>query len=326
LASVKLAAFVGGAVLYRIKPTPSRRKANSFMSLTREQKIGGAFAATAYTLWGIAPLYFKQIDEVPALEILLHRIVWSFALLALVLTVLQQWPKVVAVLQKPKMVAAMLGTALLLAGNWGLFIWAVNNEHMLDASLGYYINPLLNVLLGMLFLGERLRLAQWIAVGLAFAGVLLQLIHFGSLPWIALVLASSFALYGLFRKKLATDAIGGLFIESLLLMPLALFYWWQFADSPHADLTQNAWSLNLWLVAAGVVTTVPLLCFIAAAKRLQLSTMGFFQYIGPSFMFVFGVYLYNEPLDPSKLLTFGFIWAALCLYSFDAWRHLRRAR
>lgn len=296
------------------------------MSLTREQKIGGAFAATAYTLWGIAPLYFKQIDQVPATEILLHRIVWSFALLALVLTLLKQWPKVVAVLQKPKMMLAMLGTALLLAGNWGLFIWAVNNHHMLDASLGYYINPLLNILLGMLFLGERLRPAQWAAVGLAFAGVVLQLIHFGSLPWIALVLAGSFALYGLFRKKLATDAIGGLFIESLLLMPLALLYWSQFANSPYADLTQNPLSLNLWLVAAGVVTTVPLLCFIAAAKRLQLSTMGFFQYIGPSFMFIFGVFLYNEPLDPSKLLTFGFIWTALCLYSFDAWRHIRRPR
>lgn len=296
------------------------------MSLTREQKIGGAFAATAYTLWGVAPLYFKQIDQVPAPEILLHRIVWSFALLALVLTLLQQWPKVLAVLQKPKMVLAMLGTALLLAGNWGLFIWAVNNHHMLDASLGYYINPLLNILLGMLFLGERLRPAQWAAVGLAFAGVMLQLIHFGSLPWIALVLAGSFALYGLFRKKLATDAIGGLFIESLLLMPLALLYWSQFADSPYAALTQNPLSLNLWLIAAGVVTTVPLLCFIGAAKRLQLSTLGFFQYIGPSFMFVFGVFLYNEPLDPSKLLTFGFIWTALCLYSFDAWRHLRRRR
>lgn len=296
------------------------------MSLTRNQKIGGAFAATAYTLWGVAPLYFKQIDEVPAMEILLHRIVWSFLLLALVLTVLKQWPKVVSVLQKPKMVLAMLGTALLLAGNWGLFIWAVNDDHMLDASLGYYINPLLNILLGMLFLGERLRPAQWAAVGLAFSGVLLQLIHFGSLPWIALVLASSFALYGLFRKKLATDAISGLFIESLLLMPFALLYWWQIADSPYANLTDNALSLNLWLVAAGVVTTVPLLCFIAAAKRLQLSTMGFFQYIGPSLMFVFGVFLYNEPLDPSKLLTFGFIWTALCLYSFDAWRHLRRPR
>jgi chloramphenicol-sensitive protein RarD len=296
------------------------------MQLTQQQKLGGAFAATAYTLWGIAPLYFKQISEVPAQEILIHRIVWSFALLVLMLTVMRAWSGIAAVLRQPKKMLAMLGTGLLLAGNWGLFIWAVNNHHMLDASLGYYINPLLNVLLGMLFLGERLRKLQWAAVGLAVTGVGLQLIHYGSLPWIALVLASSFALYGLFRKKLAVDAIGGLFIESMLLLPLALFYWWQFADSPAANLMANSVQLNLWLMAAGIVTTVPLLCFIAAARRLQLSTMGFFQYIGPSFMFGFGVFLYNEPLDPSKLLTFAFIWTALVVYSLDALHQVRKGR
>lgn len=296
------------------------------MQLNREQKIGGIFAASAYTLWGIAPLYFKNIDFVPALEILLHRIVWSFLLLAVILTVMKQWSSVQAVFQKPKLLAAMLGTALLLAGNWGLFIWAVNNEHMLEASLGYYINPLLNILLGMLFLGERLRKLQWAAVALALTGVLIQLVYFGSLPWVALVLASSFALYGLFRKKLAVEALSGLFVESLLLMPLALLYWWQFADSASANMLQNSFGLNLWLVAAGVVTTVPLLCFIAAARRLQLSTMGFFQYIGPSFMFVFGVFLYNEPLDPSKLVTFAFIWTALLVYSMDAAWQINKGR
>ncbi len=296
------------------------------MQLTQQQKLGGAFAATAYTLWGVAPLYFKQIAEIPAEEILVHRIVWSFALLVLMLTAMKAWSGIAAVMQQPKKMLAMLGTGVLLAGNWGLFIWAVNNHHMLEASLGYYINPLLNVLLGMLFLGERLRRLQWLAVGLAVFGVLLQLIHFGSLPWIALVLASSFALYGLFRKKLAVDAIGGLFIESLLLMPFALFYWWQYADSAAVNLLANSASLNLWLMAAGIVTTVPLLCFIAAARRLQLSTMGFFQYIGPTFMFGFGVFLYNEPLDPSRLLTFGFIWTALVIYSLDALHQVRKGR
>lgn len=294
------------------------------MQLTQQQKIGGAFAVTAYTLWGIAPLYFKQIAEVPAAEILIHRIVWSFALLTLMITLMKTWPSVVAVMRQPKKMLAMLGTGVLLAGNWGLFIWAVNNHHMLDASLGYYINPLLNVLLGMVFLGERLRKLQWVAVALAVIGVGLQLVHYGSLPWIALVLASSFALYGLFRKKLAVDAIGGLFIESMLLMPFALWYWLQFAQSPAADLLQNSWQLNAWLLAAGVVTTVPLLCFIAAARRLQLSTMGFFQYIGPSFMFGFGVFLYNEPLESSKLLTFAFIWTALVVYSLDALYQVRK--
>ncbi len=296
------------------------------MQLSREQKIGGIFAVSAYTLWGIAPLYFKQLAFVPAMEILLHRIVWSFLLLAIILTALQQWPKVQAVLRQPKLLAAMLGTALLLAGNWGLFIWAVNNGHMLDASLGYYINPLLNVLLGMLFLGERLRKLQWVAVALAAIGVVFQLITYGSLPWIALVLAGSFALYGLFRKKLAVDAISGLFVESLLLLPFALWYWWRVADSGAANLMANSFSLNLTLMAAGIITTIPLLCFIAAARRLQLSTMGFFQYIGPSFMFVFGVFLYQEPLASERLLTFGLIWTALLVYSLDTFWQLRPGR
>lgn len=299
------------------------------MSLSREQKLGGIFAATAYSLWGLAPLYFKQIDFIPATEILLHRIVWSFLLLMLVLLALKQGGKVLAVLRQPKMLGWLLLSALLLGGNWGLFIWAVNSQHMLDASLGYYINPLLNVVLGMLFLGERLRNLQWAAVVLAGSGVVLQVLTFGSVPWIALTLAGSFAIYGLMRKKLAVDAITGLFIESLLLLPLALWYWWQFADSSAVNLLQNSWQLNSFLVAAGLVTTVPLLCFIAGARRLQLSTMGFFQYIGPSFMFVFGVWLYQEPFAAERLVTFGLIWLALLLYTADAWRYnsqLRRSK
>ncbi|WP_423185892.1 EamA family transporter RarD [Alishewanella sp. d11] len=289
------------------------------MSLTREQKLGGIFAATAYSLWGIAPLYFKQIDFIPAAEILIHRIVWAFLLLLLVIALLKQGRATLAILAKPSLLLWLLLSALLLGGNWWLFIWAVNNNHMLDASLGYYINPLLNVLLGMVFLGERLRRLQWFAVFLAATGVIWQILTYGALPWIALVLASSFALYGLLRKKLAVDAIKGLFFESLLLLPVALWYWWAFADSSAANLAQNSLSLNVYLVAAGLVTTVPLLCFIAGARRLQLSTMGFFQYIGPTLMFVFGVWLYQEPLASERFITFGFIWLALCCYSIDAW-------
>lgn len=296
------------------------------MSFTREQKLGGIFAATAYSLWGLAPLYFKQIDFIPAAEILVHRIVWSFLLLLLVLVALKQGAKVLAILRQPKTLGWLLLSAVLLGGNWGLFIWAVNTNHMLDASLGYYINPLLNVLLGMLFLGERLRKLQWAAVALACSGVFIQLITFGSLPWIALTLAGSFAIYGLMRKKLAVDAITGLFYESLLLLPLALWYWWQFADSNAVNLWQNSVLLNSYLMAAGLVTTVPLLCFIAGARRLQLSTMGFFQYIGPSCMFAFGVWLYHEPLSSERLMTFGLIWLALLIYTTDAWRFNRQRR
>lgn len=296
------------------------------MSLTREQKLGGIFAASAYSLWGLAPLYFKQIDFIPATEILIHRIVWSFLLLFVVLLALKQGGKVAALLRQPKTLGWLLLSALLLGGNWGLFIWSVNNHHMLDASLGYYINPLLNVLLGMLFLGERLRKLQWTAVALACTGVIIQVITFGSVPWIALTLASSFAIYGLMRKKLAVDAISGLFYESLLLLPIALWYWWQYADSSAVNLLHNTASLNAYLIAAGLVTTVPLLCFIAGARRLQLSTMGFFQYIGPSCMFVFGVWLYHEPLASERLATFGLIWLALLFYTYDAWRVNRQRK
>ncbi|KKO45027.1 chloramphenical resistance permease RarD [Arsukibacterium ikkense] len=296
------------------------------MSLSREQKLGGAFAASAYTLWGIAPLYFKQINFIAATEILVHRIVWSCLLLLLVLLALKQGPQLLRLLRQTKLMLWLLFTAVILGANWGLFIWAVNSNHMLEASLGYYINPLLNVLLGMLFLGERLRRLQWLALTLAASGVLIQVVIFGSIPWVALALAGSFAIYGLLRKKLAIEAITGLFVESLLLLPLAIAYWWFYADSSAVNMFNNSAGLNLLLVAAAFVTTIPLLCFIAGARRLQLSTMGFFQYIGPSLMFVFGVWLYQEPLQPASLITFGFIWLALLIYSMDAWRHIREQR
>ncbi len=296
------------------------------MPLSREQKLGGIFAASAYTLWGLAPLYFKQLDFIAATEILIHRVIWSFLLLFIILFAMKQLKIVWQLLQKPGLVLILLCSALLLCANWGVFIWAVNNHHMLDTSLGYYINPLFNILLGMLFLGERLRWLQWLAVALAATGVMVQVIMLGALPWVSLFLAGSFAVYGLIRKKVAVDALSGLFIESLLLLPFAIAYWYWLPASATSDLTGNSLSLNLLLVLAGVVTTAPLLCFIAGARRLQLSTMGFFQYIGPSFTFVFGVWLYQEALDTAKLITFGFIWLALFIYSYDAWNSNRRQR
>ncbi len=221
------------------------------------QRQGVIYALCAYTLWGLAPIYFKTIAAVPAAEILTHRMIWSCALL-MVLTLLgRQWHKVQAVLRQPKVLLTLAFTSITVGGNWLLFIWAINNGHMLDASLGYYINPLFNVLLGMLFLSEKLRRLQWWAVGLAAIGVAIQIIAFGSLPWIALVLASSFAIYGLIRKKLALDALTGLLIETLIMLPPAAIYLWGFADSPTSHLTQNDWHLNLLLIAAGAVTTAP---------------------------------------------------------------------
>lgn len=292
----------------------------------KQTRQGIFFALAAYFMWGIAPAYFKLIQQVSADEILTHRIIWSFFVMLALITLGRNWPKVRAACQNRKRLLLLAVTALLIGGNWLLFIWAVNNHHMLEASLGYFINPLVNVLLGMLFLGERFRRMQWVAVALAFTGVLVQLWQFGSLPIIGLGLAFSFAFYGLLRKKIAIDAQTGMLIETLWLLPVAAAYLSLFADSPTSHLSANPWSLNLLLVAAGIVTTVPLLCFTAAATRLRLSTLGFFQYLGPTLMFLLAVTFYGETIGQDKLVTFGFIWAALILFTLDALYTQRKLR
>ncbi|QJW58374.1 Protein RarD [Serratia plymuthica] len=292
----------------------------------QQTRQGIFFALAAYFIWGIAPAYFKLIQQVPADEILTHRVIWSFFFMLALITLGRNWPQVRATCSNRKRLLLLAVTAVLIGGNWLLFIWAVNNHHMLEASLGYFINPLVNVLLGMLFLGERFRRMQWLAVVLAFAGVLIQLWQFGSLPIIGLGLAFSFALYGLLRKKIAIDAQTGMLIETLWLLPVAAAYLFLFADSPTSHLSANPWSLNLLLVAAGVVTTIPLLFFTAAATRLRLSTLGFFQYLGPTLMFLLAVTFYGETIGQDKLVTFGFIWAALLLFILDALYTQRKLR
>jgi len=292
----------------------------------QQTRQGIFFALAAYFIWGIAPAYFKLIQQVPADEILTHRVIWSFFFMLALITLGRNWSQVRAACHNRKRLFLLAVTAVLIGGNWLLFIWAVNNHHMLEASLGYFINPLVNVLLGMLFLGERFRRMQWIAVELAFAGVLIQLWQFGSLPIIGLGLAFSFAFYGLLRKKIAIDAQTGMLIETLWLLPVAAAYLFLFADSPTSHLSANPWSLNLLLVAAGIVTTVPLLFFTAAATRLRLSTLGFFQYLGPTLMFLLAVTFYGETVGQDKLVTFGFIWAALLLFILDALYTQRKLR
>ncbi|MGR5120735.1 EamA family transporter RarD [Vibrio astriarenae] len=292
------------------------------MSTDEQQRTrqGILLAIAAYTMWGIAPIYFKSISEVSPLEILSHRVVWSVILLAGLLHVGRRWYAVREAVRTKKTMMYLCSTALLVGVNWLIFIWAVNSNRMLDASLGYYINPLFNVLLGMFFLGERLRKLQWFAVALATLGVIVQLVAFGSVPIVALALASSFGVYGLLRKKVALDAQVGLFIETVIMMPLAAIYLFIFADTPTSSLMNNPWSLNLLLVSAGVITTLPLLCFTGAATRLKLSTLGFFQYIGPSLMFLLAVSIYDEPFTADKVLTFTFIWSALVVFTIDGIR------
>ncbi|EMT6575090.1 TPA: EamA family transporter RarD [Providencia rettgeri] len=275
-------------------------------------------ALGAYFIWGVAPIYFKSIQEVPAEEILTHRIIWSFFFMILLLTVSRHWSYVRQVLKQPKKILVLGVTATTIACNWLIYIWAVNNGYMLQASLGYFINPLVNVLFGMLFLQERFRRMQWIAVGLALTGVLIQLWQFGSVPVIGLSLAVTFATYGLLRKKLGVDAQTGMTFETLWLLPVGIIFLLFFADSPTSDMAMNDWHLNALLIAAGVITTVPLLLFTEAANHLRLSTLGFFQYMGPSIMFLLAVFMYGEVMTSELLVTFGFIWVALILFTLDA--------
>lgn len=290
----------------------------------RQTRQGVLFAIAAYGIWGLAPIYFKTIAHVPAFEVLTHRIIWAFFLVLLLIIATGRMQRVIAAFSSPALLGRLAIAACLIGFNWWLFIWSVANDHILDASLGYYINPLFNVALGMFFFAERLRRLQWVAVSLALLGVIIQLIAFGSVPWIALALASSFATYGAIRKKLPFDSLTGLWLEILLLLPFMLGWFVLYANSPTSNWFENSVSLNTLLIMAGVITTVPLLCFTSAARRIRYSTLGFFQYIAPSLMFVLAVGVYGEALTTDKLISFISIWAALAVYSFDALRNHRQ--
>jgi chloramphenicol-sensitive protein RarD len=285
---------------------------------------GALYAALAFALWGIFPLYFRQIATVPSGEILIHRIVWSLVFVVIVLTARRQWAWLKPVLRQPRVLAAFTASAVLLSTNWLIYIWAVNNGHVIDSSLGYFINPLVNVLLGYTVLHERLRRMQWLALGLAAAGVVWLTVLAGHLPWIALALAGSFGAYGLLRKVATLGALEGLTLETLLLAPIAalvLGVWMANGSStfPAADATTN-----FWLIAAGPITAIPLLLFAAGARRISLTTLGLLQYIGPTIQLALGLWLFHEPFSAERLIGFILIWLALALYSAEGWWRSRR--
>ncbi|WP_444902503.1 EamA family transporter RarD [Microbulbifer sp. SSSA007] len=277
----------------------------------------------AFLIWGLAPIYFNQLQGIPAAEILAHRSIWSLALALLIMLLLGKLPDLVHTLRDGKKMQGLALTTALISGNWLVFIWAINNGHLLESSLGYYINPLINIVLGVLFLGEKLRRLQWLAVALAAMGIVHELWQFGRVPVIALFLAGSFALYGLARKRAPVESLTGLAIETLYMLPVALIYllW---SASPTSNLLNNGWELNSLLLLAGPVTLVPLLLFTIAARRLNLSTVGFLQYIGPSLMLVVATQILGEPFSEGKLTTFMFVWLGLALYSIDALAQRRK--
>jgi len=279
-------------------------------------KSGTLFATGAYVLWGIFPLYLKMLASVPASEILAHRMTWSLVVCAALLAGLRRFRWLADVIRQPRLLAMFAVSALLVSANWGIYIWAVNSGRVVDASLGYFINPLLLVALGALALHERPRKLQWLAFALAAIGVLWLTWHAGSIPWIGLALAASFGLYGLIRKTASLGAIEGLTVETALLAPLALAYLvWL---SSHG---QNAFAQNTtlaWLLAgAGPVTAVPLLLFAAGARRISMTQLGMLQYISPTLQFVLGVWLYREPFGAGKAAGFGLIWIALALFTAE---------
>ncbi len=282
-----------------------------------ETHLGVFYALGAYLMWGFAPIYFKHLEFVPVYEILAHRVIWSTLVTAAIISFTGTWPKVLKVCKSPKSMMFLVVTTLLISTNWVVFIWAVNNGHMLDASLGYFINPLINVVLGLIFLNESLSRIKWIAVALALIGVLIQVVQLGALPWISLALPFSFAFYALLRKKVKIEALVGLFIETLLVLPVALYFIVYAADTDTANMLTNSWSLNGWLMFAGIVTALPLIFFGQAALRLKLSTLGFFQYTAPSLLFMFAVVFYGEELSLAKTVTFLFIWSGVILFAFE---------
>lgn len=291
--------------------------------LRRQALAGAAFAVAAYGSWGFNPIYFKALSQVPAIEILGHRTVWSVLLLAGMLSFMRRWRQVRAALTSRKVLITLLATTVILGGNWLLFIWAVNSGRVLEASLGYYMNPLVNVVLGVVALKERLTRAQLVAVALAACGVGNLVLQVGVVPWVSLGLALSFGTYGLLRKTAAVASVEGLFIEVLLMLPpsVALLVWLDLDGVGHFG-RGDGW-VDLLLILGGPITALPLVWFASAARRLKLGILGFFQYLAPTLQFLLAVFVYEEPFSLPRLVTFALIWTAIGVVSIDSLRRLR---
>ena len=288
---------------------------------SREMRNGVIFAASGYALWGITPLFWRLLDHIPVVEVLLHRIIWAVPLLAVWLFVRGRLRSAFAALTTSKTMLMLVTSALLVSVNWGIFIWAVSQERILEASLGYYINPLMNVVIGYVLLNEKLSKGQLIAIGLAVIAIIIQIWSLGSLPWVSLSLAITFAFYGYFKKKTSNiGAAQGLFIEVLLVAPFALagIIWLQWHGQSHFQLDVSFDALLL--VAAGLVTVVPLVLFAAGARRIQLITIGLLQYIGPSINLCLAIFVFNETAQSSQIFSFVLIWTGLVIFSYDAYK------
>lgn len=289
-------------------------------STTRRQtRLGIAMGLGAYTAWGLLPLFIRALQALPVVDILAHRVIWSLAILLVLATVLHRWSAIRATIRTPRLMLALAASTLLIATNWGIYVHSVNSGHTLQASLGYFINPLVNVALGVLFLRERLGRMEMAAILLAAGGVVALAVQQGGIPIIPLGLAFSFGLYGLVRKMVGLGPVEGLLIETSLLLPLAVGWLLTMPDAMAQPGSPPVWML----VASGVVTTVPMLLFAGAANRMRYSELGLLQYIGPTLQLLIAVAVFGEPLLPIHLLAFALIWSGLAVYVFATWHRGR---
>lgn len=287
-------------------------------------KNGVFYAVGAYCFWGVLPIYWKMLKSIPAGDILAHRIFWSFIFLAIIITLTKRWQEFKQAFKSLRTVLAIAAASILISLNWLIYIWAVNNNHIIEASLGYYINPLFTIMLGGLVLGEKLDKWQVVALTFALVGVGVITIEYGSIPWVALTLAISFALYGLAKKMSSLSSLNGLTAETMMVAPLAMsFLFFQVAGSSetYAHLT---FTLSILIPLTGVVTSVPLLLFAQGAKRISLTTLGFVQYLSPSISLLIGIFIYKEPFTIAHQICFGLIWTAIGIYSFTREEILER--
>ncbi|CAM5543881.1 protein RarD [Streptomyces avidinii] len=296
------------------------------MKAENEQRTGLLYGFGAYGMWGLVPLFWPLLQPSGAIEILAHRMVWSLAVVGVALLALRRWAWMGELLRQPRKLALLVAAAAVITVNWGLYIWSVNNGAVVEASLGYFINPLVTIALGVLLLGERLRRVQWVAVGIGVCAVLVLAVGYGRPPWISLVLAFSFATYGLIKKKLNMGGLESLTAETVVLFLPALGYLlWLGARGQSTFAAQGAGHAAL-LAATGLVTAVPLVLFGAAAIRVPLSTLGLLQYMAPVFQFSLGVLYFHEAMPPARWAGFSLVWAALSILTWDALRTAHRAR
>ena len=282
-----------------------------------EDTKGTIYAILAFTFWGLVPIYFKLVSHVDAFEILVHRILWSVLFLSILLVIGKSFNNFIIIIKDKKKLKILFISALLVSLNWLTFIWAIANNMIVEASLGYYINPLISVLLGYLFFQERLTKQQMVAISLAFFAIVYQVYSLGNLPVVSLILAFSFAFYGLARKKVHVESVSGLLIETLLVSPFALIYFFYLVKTNQNAFTASFDVTSWLLVAAGLITIIPLIWFNSAATRISMMKLGFLQYIGPSLAFLLAIFVYDESLSMDKLITFIMIWVALVIFSVN---------